>query len=237
MSTGKNILILVLLGAGCMPEPSDPQFDESSITLDEEPIQIVYDEATASIGVGLDIEGLVQRVEGSTIEIQVDVTTPDGIKTRHELDWTIGDDRALSGFGVPALSNGLYEVELTRLAIDGEMIDGMTARGSMRLLGARDEQQAGGQGGGECKKGDTINGSKNDDELYGSKNDDVLNGKEGDDELDGKECHDILHGGKGDDVLRGGKGKDELHGGKGKDECSGGQGADMFFNCEEVEQD
>jgi Ca2+-binding RTX toxin-like protein len=236
MSNSKTIFALVLLATGCLPEPANEQFDESSITLDEEPILFVYDEASASIGIGVDIEELAARVQGSTIEIQVDVITPDGIRTRHDLDWTSGDERALAGFGVPALSNGLYEFELTRLAIDGETIDGMTARASMRLLGVRDDGQAGGQNDG-CKKGDKIKGTSKSDELYGTKNNDEILGEEGADTLYGKECHDILRGGKAHDELHGGKGKDELHGGKGSDECYGGQGSDMFFGCEKVHQD
>lgn len=236
MTTGKTILTLVFLGTGCLPAPADEQFDESSMTLEEDAIQIVYDEASASIGVDVDIEAFAPEADGSTIEIQVDVTAPDGTNTRHELNWTSSEERSHGGFGIPALSNGLYEIELTRLAIDGETIDGMTARGSMTLLGVRSEGEAGGQGGG-CKKGDTITGTSGKDELYGTKNDDELIGKEGNDELHGKECHDLLRGGKGNDELYGGKGKDELHGGKGNDECYGGKGSDMFFNCEKVQQD
>jgi hypothetical protein len=73
MAASKAILTLVLLGAA--------QLRATPIALDGDDIQIVYDEASASMDIGIDVRKF-DRVEGSMIEIQVHVTAADGTQSR-----------------------------------------------------------------------------------------------------------------------------------------------------------
>jgi hypothetical protein len=81
MAASKAILTLVLLGTGCLAGDSDQQLRATPIALDGDDIQIVYDEASASMDIGIDVREF-DRVEGSMIEIQVHVTAADGTQSR-----------------------------------------------------------------------------------------------------------------------------------------------------------
>jgi Ca2+-binding RTX toxin-like protein len=225
MAASKAILSLVLLGAA--------QLRATPIALDGDDIQIVYDEASASMDIGIDVRKF-DRVEGSMIEIQVHVTTADGTQSRHDLVWTSGESGEILGFELPAVSNGLYEVVLTRLVIDGEAIAEPLPHASMRLLGVRSHDDWVGQG--VCPHGDAVHGTQGPDELFGTAGNDEILGHEGNDTLHGLACDDFLDGSEGNDVLYADEGDDVVHGGAGYDQCFGGQGTDIYFGCEEVTQ-
>jgi hypothetical protein len=225
MAASKAIFTLVLLGAA--------QLRATPIALVGDDIQIVYDEASASMDIGIDVRKF-DRVEGSMIEIQVHVTTADGTQSRHDLVWTSGESGEILGFELPAVSNGLYEVVLTRLVIDGEAIAEPLPHASMRLLGVRSDEDWGGQE--ECPPGNAVHGTQEPDELFGTAGNDELLGHEGNDSLHGLVCDDFLDGSEGNDVLYANEGDDVLHGGAGYDQCFGGPGTDIYFGCEEVTQ-
>jgi hypothetical protein len=131
MANHKSSLFpLILLISGCAAD--DASLDELSQASptevisereDAEEVEIIYREATESLEVVVDVEKLTRAAQGSTIEMKIDVTTPDGTTTRHDLHWTNGEDLAIPRIEAPVLHNGSYEVVVTELAIDGRALE------------------------------------------------------------------------------------------------------------------
>lgn len=193
---------------------------------------MIYDEETASMDIAVNIEQF-RADEQNSVELRVDVVTPDGDKTRHDIDWTRGDGPMIPQVQIPVTETGTYEVVLSKLSIDGRAVDVSRVYRNMEILGVRsvDEPAAG------CGPGDILHGTPGADQLEGTQGQDSIYGHEGADSIYGKQCGDILRGGKGNDNLWGGGGKDTLLGGEGHDVCRGGGGADKFHGCEVAQQD
>jgi hypothetical protein len=248
MARNKAIL-LVVLALGCSAETDVGEAGESlEATLngfDDEDIVLVYDEASGRIDVVVDTGDLEWRALDPTVELQVEVVSPDGSRTLHDLGFAQDeDDPEATRVEMPALDEGLYEVTVSRWAIDGETVAGPIVHRTMELLRVGDGEEGKGKDHDDdddddkdCKKGKLIKGSDGRDELRGTKRKDTLLGFDGKDSLKGFECPDVLRGGKGKDELWGHEGRDLLDGGKGKDICRGGKGKDKFIDCEKVVED
>jgi hypothetical protein len=239
MTRNKAILVAVLaLGCADETDMADEQLDESSIVgeADDEAIVIEYDEATARVDVAVNFSELERRALDPTVEMQVEIVSPDGSRAIQQLGFDReDDDPGAMRLEVPALDEGLYEVTLSHL---GEPI----LHQSMELLGVGDSQRGKDKDDDDdehedCKKGKVIKGSDGKDDLRGTKHRDKIYGYAGKDWLRGFECPDELYGGKGADELWGHEGRDFLDGGKGKDVCRGGGGKDRYRNCEKVRED
>ena len=76
------------------------------------------------------------------------------------------------------------------------------------------------------RRGDRLNGTKDDDAIFGGRGRDNIDGGKGDDLVSGGQGNDNLKGGDGNDIVLGGTGRDRLDGGKGDDVLDGGEGND-----------
>jgi hypothetical protein len=245
--------LLLLLSLGCSEDfESEEVFREGEVapeleasledalrTLDSDNILISYDEGSASMEVVVELEQFAELARGFTVEMNVEVRLPDGTVTRHELDWTSGEDLEVPRIALPARETGRYDMALTSLAINGRaVLDNPTPLHSMELLEegspASQELQVRPPGGGvgalfpKCQDGATVHGSPYDDYVQGGGRKNKLYGYEGNDFLTANGCADALWGGPGDDAL---------HGGGGYDSCWGGPGTDQFESCEKIWQD
>jgi hypothetical protein len=233
MVIGKAILtrglpFLALLVLGCSGEvgTTDEQFPQASAE-----IVMTYHEGSSSLDIVVDLAEFIQDAQIDSIEMQVDVTIPDGKTERHDLIWTQGSKPEIPRIEMPAFDEGLYDVVLTRLYINGESvrsIDSLAVRQSMELLGDNDSDQLNGN----CQAGELIEGTDGSDYLVGTQGKDSMHGQEGPDAMYAGDCGDVIRGGKGNDDLWGEQGNDNLLGGDGNDVCRGGAGMDTFSSCE-----
>jgi Ca2+-binding RTX toxin-like protein len=243
----KSLLPLLFLISSCAADdapidqlsrasPAEMATEESperDLSIDEEEIEIIYREATSSLEVAVNVEKLTRMAGGSTIEMQVEVTTPDGATTRHDFSWTNGEDRVIPRIEAPVLHNGLYEVVVTELAIDGRMLDGSFMRQRMDVRGDRDPQESHQDGGGGWDDDDDDDGGHDgwDDDDDGDHDggdwdDDDDGGHDGgdwDDDDDGGWDDDGGHGG---DKCKRGKKK---HGGDSNDKLRGTERNDLLY--------
>lgn len=206
--------------------------------LDRDDIVITYDEGTSTMEAHVDLEQFEELAQGSTIEMSVDVKSPDGTAAHHELAWTSGEDLKIPQIAMQAASMGRYEVKVTGLAIDGQpVLDGPTLLQTLELMdevspAAQDLQVRAPNDSADswrswlCRHTRTIHGSPGSDTLYGGKRHrDTIYGYGGDDVLISGKCGDNLWGGEGNDVLRAETGVDT---------CFGGPGVDQFYSCEYI---
>jgi hypothetical protein len=250
MSSRKQaILPFVLIIGGCVADdaPSlagtateESPDSEASADADDD-IQLVYREASASFEIVMNAEALSRIARGSTIEMKVDVTTPDGITTRHDRSWTDGEDQEIPRIETPVVHNGAYEVVLTELAIDGRVLERPFKRQRMEVLGGHehggdhddgwddddgdhddgwdDDDDDGHDGWDDDDDGDHDDGWDDDDD-----DDDDGDHDDGwDDDDDDRKCKrgKTIHGDDSRDELRGSKRNDIIHGNDGKDRLWG----------------
>jgi hypothetical protein len=119
---------------------SEAMTDESLESIDDD-VQLDYRKATASLDVALNVDKFAGAASASTIDCTIDVTTPDGMTTRHELSWTKSEDQEIPRFEIPVLDNGPYEVVLTGLAIDGQALEVPFTRQRLDVKADRDEAE------------------------------------------------------------------------------------------------
>lgn len=265
-----SLFPLVLLISGCTAD--DASLDELSrvspaeITTEQSPeselsdesdedIEIIYREATASLEVVVDVDKLTRAARGSTIEMKIDVTTPDGVTTRHDLNWTSGEGQDVPRIEAPVVHDGPYEVVVTELAVDGRVLEGALTQQRLRMdvrgdvqpqaaLGDDGHDDDGDHDGGDHDDddddddGDWDDGDHDDDDGDWEE-DGGHNGKKckkgktkhgGDygDKLHGSDRNDKIYGYGGRDKLWGYECNDELYGGKGNDTLRGGKGRDFL---------
>ena len=230
---------------------------DSTLFADEnEDIEIVYHEATASMEVLVNVEKLKRTARGSTVEMQIDVTTPNGATTRHDVDWTNGEKQDVPRIAAPVVHDGLYEVVVTDLAVDGRTLEGPFTRLRMEVQGGDDPQEAPGGGGGHHDDDDGDGGDWHDDDdddggdWHDDDDDDGGDWHDDDDDdggwdggggghggghkcKQGKKKHgsdygDKIHGTDRNDKIYGYDGKDKLFGYDCHDELYGGNGRDTL---------
>jgi hypothetical protein len=256
-SRQKAIFPFVLIISSCTAateESPEPEL-ESSVD-DDDDIQIVYREASASFEIVLNVEELSRIAQGSTIEMKVDVMSPDGITTRHDRSWTRGEDQEIPRIETPVVHDGAYEVVLTELAIDGRVLERPFTRQRMEVLGDRDHEGHHDDGwdhdhddgwddddddGGHHDDGWDDDGHHDDgwDHDDGDHDDgwddDDDHGDDDDDHkckrgktIHGDDSSDELHGSKRNDIIHGQDGKDRLWGYECHDRLYGGKGRDIL---------
>jgi hypothetical protein len=261
----KALFPLVFLISGCAADevpldelarvaPTETMTEQSE---NEEEIEILYREASESLEVVVDVEKLTRTALGSTIEMQIDVTTPDGATTRHDFNWTKDEDQAIPRIEAPVLNDGVYEVVVAELAIDGRILDRPFTRQRMDVRTSRDPQEShrddDDDGGWDDDDDGDHDGDWDDDDDGGHDgdwDDDDDGGHDGgwDDDDDGghdggghggKKCKkgkkrhgsdygDKLHGSDRNDILYGHDGKDKLWGYECHDDLYGGKGRDIL---------
>lgn len=261
----RNIALfpLVLLISGCVADdlsmdelprnsPAEITTEESLIpessSVDDDEIEIVYSEASESLEILVNVEKFARTAPGSTVEMQIAVTTADGVTTRHDLNWTSGGLQEIPRIEAPVLQDGLYEVVVTELVVDGRVQDRpltrqrMDVRGDLDLYSSpHDDDDDGGwedddDDGGDWDDDDDDGGHdggghggkkcKEGKDKHGSNYDDKLRGTERNDTLYGRDGKDKLWGYECHDRLYGGNGRDTLRGGQGDDFLDGGKGED-----------
>jgi peroxidase len=109
---------------------------------------------------------------------------------------------------------------------------GQADNGLDLVIGSRNSEQLGGQGGSDDIYGeggnDTINGGQGEDYVWGGFGNDVINGQNNGDVLWGEQGNDTINGGQGDDEIHGGDGVDSLLGSNGDDFIFGDEGNDRI---------
>jgi hypothetical protein len=260
----KTLFPLIFLISGCaadeIPLDEQPRDSPAEMTTDEfddeEDIVIVYREADEIMEVVVNVEKMARAARGSTIEMLIDVTTPDGVTTRHDFNWTNGEEREIPRIEAPVLRNGLHEVSIAELAIDGQVLVGPFPRQRMDVRAGDDPQESHkhDDGGWDDDDGDHDGGWDDDDGDHDGGWDDDDGDHDGgwdDDDGDhdggwedggghgGKKCKkgkkkhgsdysDNLHGSDRNDTLYGHDGKDKLWGYDCHDELYGGKGRDTL---------
>ncbi len=212
-------------------DSSEARLEVALRGLDRDDLIISYYEASSHAEMRVELEPFVDLARGFTVELLIDVNSPDGTNSRHELSWTTGDDE-VPQIVMPAAQLGRYEMVLESVAIDGRVIDGLALNQVMRLRSeasmsefevlAPETSEAG-----NCGPGMQVNGTPASELLNGAEGRDGMYGKEGSDAMYGYACGDTLYGNQGNDTLRGGDGWDV---------CRGGDGFDSFVGCEDVIQ-
>jgi hypothetical protein len=262
MANHKSLFPLILLISGCAAD--DVSLDElsqasptevSSEREDAEDVEIIYREATESLEVVVDVEKLTRAAQGSTIEMKIDITNPDGTTTRHDLNWTNGEGLAIPRIEAPVVHNGSYEVVVTELAIDGRALEmpfsgqpmRMNVRGDLESLRSHNDDgnwdDDGGHDGGHDDDGDWDDDGGHDDDGHDGGHDgdggwDDDGGHGGGGGHGGQKCKkkgkkkygddhsDKLRGTEYNDILYGKGGNDKLWGYECHDELYGGKGDD-----------
>jgi Ca2+-binding RTX toxin-like protein len=223
-----------LARASDLVESSEARLEAALRGLDQDDLIISYYEASSHVEMHVELEPFTELARGFTIEMLLDVSSPGGTRSRHELSWTSGED-AVPQIVLSTAGVGHYEMVLESVTIDGRVIDGLTLSHVMRLRSEASlsgieldvlATDTGGQAG-NCGPGMTYPGTDLGEAYQGTSGRDVMYGEGGPDTMYGYQCGDTFYGGPGGDTLRGGDGWDV---------CRGGDGWDVFVSCEDAIQ-
>jgi hypothetical protein len=101
---------------------AEASLEEALRTLDSDDIVIIHDEGSARMEIRVALDQFAELARGFRVEMNLEVKLPDGTVTRHELDWTSGEDLEVPRIALPAREMGRYEMALISLAINGRTI-------------------------------------------------------------------------------------------------------------------
>ncbi|HEU5137977.1 MAG TPA: cadherin domain-containing protein [Steroidobacteraceae bacterium] len=155
-------------------------------------------------GVGIDIQDLMLRRNGSDLEVAVTKGDSDATPFDSQADRITLRDWYVAGGG-PTIENFVFVATGTHNLVSWN-ITGLGTDAANNIVGTVGM--------------DWITGNGGDDIISGDAGADVLAGNSGADTLSGGADNDVLYGGGGDDVLEGGAGADTLIGGSGTDIAS-----------------
>ena len=179
--------------------------------------RVEYTDATASVVIDLNIQGVAQDTLGAGIDTLIDIeritgsvfddvligdagnNTLRGEEGNDQLIGGEGNDQLLGGEGNDILNggNGLFDTANYVDATSGVNVD-------LNIQGIAQDTLGGGMD--TLIDIESVIGSQFDDVLIGDAANNVLTGRDGDDQLIGGGGNDNLRGGLGDDILNGGDG-------------------------------
>ncbi len=173
---------------------------------------------TLEFGVGIDIQDLAFRQEGSDLRIAI---LRSGAAAGAFAD-TVDQIRIVDWFAGAGVGRSIERFQFVNT--------GAQNAGEMNLMGGTDGDDTIVAAGGVSA---WITGGAGDDTITGTALSDILNGSSGTDTLIGGGGVDVLYGGDGDDTLIGGAGADILIGGSGSDTASyaGANGVTVFLDA------
>ena len=154
----------------------------------------------------------VLRIEGTTGDDQVFVSTPNDTEVRV----------TVNGQFQSFLQTSVTQIEFHGFAGNDTFNGDLSSIDVIASGGAGNDTLRGGAG------EDILRGDNGDDLVSGGADDDTLIGGDGNDVLIGEAGNDTLIGGFGNDLLAGGDGEDGLFGGNGEDRLLGQNGEDRL---------